>query len=123
MKCPRCAKEMGAQIKGQGADVFEVDTCDTCGGIWLDAEELNKMDDNFFVAVEEITYSPAKTNESDKSLGCPRCSGPMDKVHPEEFDTLVLDNCPTCKGFWLDAGELEKMKDVSNELLIRSLTE
>ncbi|MBN2342592.1 MAG: zf-TFIIB domain-containing protein [Deltaproteobacteria bacterium] len=123
MKCPRCDQEMATQLKGQGADAFEVDTCAACNGIWLDAEELNKMDDNLFVSVEEISYSPAAADESDNTLVCPRCDKPMDKVHPEQFSDVVVDNCPECKGFWLDAGELDKMKDISDQLLIQSLTE
>jgi len=113
--------ELAAEVKGEGAGVFEVDTCPSCGGIWLDAEELARMDDNLFVDVETIEYRAAKDSASDAALTCPRCSVRMDKVHPAEFEAVVVDNCPTCKGFWLDAGELDKLRDVSDRMLIRSL--
>ena len=59
----------------------------------------------------------------DRDLSCPRCDGAprLDKVHPREFEGLVIDTCPACRGFWLDRGELEKVQDVSDKLLVASL--
>lgn len=122
MKCLRCENvELEVQVKGEGADVFEVDACKACSGVWLDADELGKLDDNLFVDVETIDYQPASASAEDAVITCPRCKVKMDKVHPGGFANTVLDNCPQCKGFWLDAGELEKMRDVSDQMLIKSL--
>ena len=122
MKCLRCAdSELEVQVKGEGAEIFEVDSCKSCGGVWLDADELKKLDDNMFVDVETIEYKAAQAGQDDAVLMCPRCQVKMDKVHPAGFEKIVVDNCPTCKGFWLDTGELEKMRDVSDQMLISSL--
>ncbi|MEM8488515.1 MAG: zf-TFIIB domain-containing protein [Bacteroidota bacterium] len=33
----------------------------------------------------------------------------------EAGNELVIDSCPQCKGIWLDAGELEAIKEVASE--------
>jgi hypothetical protein len=38
---------------------------------------------------------------------CPR--GCPTKLVEEAYQTLLIDRCPTCKGVWLDPGELEKV--------------
>ena len=37
--------------------------------------------------------------------------------------SLILDRCPTCRGVWLDAGELEQMRDTIEEGLTRALVQ
>jgi uncharacterized protein len=39
-------------------------------------------------------------------LLCPNDNGPMQTVHRSGIE---FDICPTCRGVWLDRGELEKM--------------
>ncbi len=39
-------------------------------------------------------------------MQCPRCEGPLDE---RERDGVVVDVCRTCRGVWLDRGELEKL--------------
>lgn len=39
-------------------------------------------------------------------LTCPNCNAPMQVV---QRGGVELDICPTCRGVWLDRGELEKL--------------
>ena len=39
-----------------------------------------------------------------KGLKCPRCGSALTE---REFQNVKVDSCPSCKGVWLDAGELE----------------
>jgi uncharacterized protein len=39
-------------------------------------------------------------------MNCPRCSGTV--LAERERDGILVDVCPTCRGVWLDRGELEK---------------
>ena len=39
-------------------------------------------------------------------MNCPRCQSPLNE---RERDGVVLDLCPSCRGIWLDRGELEKL--------------
>jgi Zn-finger nucleic acid-binding protein len=39
MSCPRCSGKLHAETY----DEVSVDRCDTCGGVWLDAGELEHL--------------------------------------------------------------------------------
>ncbi|KIL34566.1 hypothetical protein SD71_19070 [Cohnella kolymensis] len=44
-------------------------------------------------------------------MNCPVCEG--SRMREVEKDGILIDICPTCKGVWLDRGELDKlMEDV-----------
>jgi len=123
MKCPRCECEMEIQNKDGIENSIEIDVCSKCGGTWLDASELKHLDDNFFVNLEEISYKDVEPTDTDSEVHCPRCDGSpvLRKVTPPEFPDVVIDTCPTCSGFWLDKGEMDKLREVSDKLLISSL--
>lgn len=40
-------------------------------------------------------------------MNCPVCEG--SRMREVEKDGILIDVCPTCKGVWLDRGELEKL--------------
>ncbi|MFN0248462.1 MAG: zf-TFIIB domain-containing protein [Kofleriaceae bacterium] len=39
-------------------------------------------------------------------MNCPRCSRSMSEV---DRDGITIDRCNSCRGIWLDRGELEKL--------------
>jgi Zn-finger nucleic acid-binding protein len=124
MKCLRCeTAELKTESRGEGAEVVEIDICPSCRGIWLDAAELSKIDDNFFIDIERMELSRTAPTRDDLELRCPRCAGAptLVKAHPRVQKALIIDTCPECRGFWLDHGELEKVRDVSDKLLVASL--
>ncbi|MCF8246788.1 MAG: zf-TFIIB domain-containing protein [Saprospiraceae bacterium] len=41
---------------------------------------------------------------------CPIDGSILIKEHSSE---IIIDRCPKCKGVWLDAGEIEALKDVA----------
>lgn len=47
------------------------------------------------------------TMSEEKTLTCPKCDAPMEKV---EFHAVVVDRCTGCKGLWFDNLEHEKLK-------------
>ncbi len=97
IECPRCWKQMD-QVK---KDRVEIDVCPECKGIWLDTRELLKLTDE--KALHEFLTRYAEL-EGDSELVCPRCGGLM---NAETAKGVEVDVCTTCKGVWLDAGELE----------------
>jgi uncharacterized protein len=40
-------------------------------------------------------------------MNCPRCQGAV--LEEREREGVVVDACRTCRGLWLDRGELEKL--------------
>lgn len=43
---------------------------------------------------------------------CPTCKTAMTQ---KSYEEVSIDQCPSCKGVWLDAGELEKIKEKIEE--------
>lgn len=57
------------------------------------------------------TCSECKTKillEKEPSRICPVDGSVLLKEHNYE---VIIDRCPTCKGIWLDAGEIEAIKE------------
>jgi Zn-finger nucleic acid-binding protein len=111
MKCPACVNELTEKRIGGLA----VDVCHAgCGGIWFDAFELQRVDEERETSGavlleierdERIHIDPSRKRE------CPRC--PDIKLKRRLFapgSTVAVDECPNCGGFWLDAGELAKIR-------------
>ena len=109
IECPRCwveLKEKEEEILGPN---IRIDICPKCNGIWLDHGELKKM-----IKDKEVTDYLTKDIglKSRSPLICPRCRNLMDL---EKAENVEVDVCLYCKGVWLDAGELEGLKDVPKD--------
>jgi uncharacterized protein len=46
-------------------------------------------------------------------MQCPNCSNLMQESKKFEVD---IDYCPTCKGVWLDRGEINKLAKYSKQI-------
>jgi uncharacterized protein len=47
------------------------------------------------------------------SISCPNCSTPMQEIRRYDAD---IDYCPSCKGVWLDRGEIDKIAMAQNRI-------
>src|SRR5215831_14672360 len=116
MKCPACFNNLSQMQVGE----LVVDVCqDGCGGIWFDAFELQRVDEQEEEAGERllsvrrderIAVDPTRKRE------CPRCDGI--KLHRHFFSAkrrIEVDECPNCGGYWLDAGELAQIRSERSE--------
>jgi Zn-finger nucleic acid-binding protein len=111
MKCPACFNELAELQVGS----VKVDVCrGGCGGIWFDAFELQRVDEEQEVAGEhllEIEHNPQLVIDSARKRECPKCAGVKLKRHFFSAKRQVeVDECPNCAGYWLDAGELAKIR-------------
>lgn len=111
MKCPACTQELTAFVIGG----VTVDACEGgCAGIWFDAFELPRVDDQHEIAGEAVLNlqrDPKLVVDQSRKRDCPRCAGI--KLKRQFFSPklrLEVDHCPNCGGYWLDAGELEKIR-------------
>lgn len=46
-------------------------------------------------------------------MNCPRCT--TEKLQMTERAGIEIDYCPTCRGVWLDRGELDKIIERSTQ--------
>ena len=112
MKCPACFNEL-TETKFGGVSV---DVCKGgCGGIWFDAFELQKVDEQEEISDEwllDIERDPSVQVDLSLKRVCPRCNDIKLKRHFFSAKREIeVDECPGCGGYWLDAGELEKIRD------------
>lgn len=47
---------------------------------------------------------------SEPSLSCPKCKRLMDRQEHGDCSQILFDICPTCRGVWLDKGELRALE-------------
>jgi len=103
MDCPVCKDVM---ITLELAEV-EIDYCGGCGGIWLDAGELELLLENPQKAEQLLNSFKIDRNCAEKRRKCPICLKKMQKIIVGSSDTaLLIDKCARGDGLWFDKGEL-----------------
>ena len=110
MNCPKCNTELAKKYyKG----MIEVDSCPNCRGMWLDFNELDKLED---VAFDDDSRKGSLIHHQAKTeFPCPHCGAAMDEFQYRLHD-LKLDYCAeNDHGFWLDAGEDERVIAAMNQ--------
>ncbi|HUF52585.1 MAG TPA: zf-TFIIB domain-containing protein [Dehalococcoidia bacterium] len=106
MKCPRD----GAELKVEHHRGIEVDHCPECNGRWLDHHELDELEKTV-PSTEEERRATIAFGERLGDLECPVCHQKMTIFNYRAYD-LELDTCPEEHGFWLDAGEDGRVRDI-----------
>jgi len=111
MICPVCENPMVVLE----LDQIEIDHCLHCGGIWLDAGELEILldTDEDRARLTEILIEEDSVKE--KKYPCPICNKKMQKVYVGEERKILIDKCKRNHGLWLDKGELEEVIKLSSE--------
>jgi len=113
MKCPACSKPLQQMTV---ADIT-VDVCKRgCGGIWFDNFEVKKFDEPHESSGQillDIERDENTTVDHTKRLKCPKCDDVVMMRHFFSVKKEVeVDECPSCAGFWLDAGELRRIRSL-----------
>ena len=108
MQCPKCLDTMS---KVTVADIT-VQRCNTCGGLWFDFTELER--------VKAIPHSEKVLDTGDPSLGksmnqaknieCPRCHSRLIRMVAPQQAHVHYDSCKVCHGNFFDAGEFTDYK-------------
>lgn len=109
MNCPRDRTEL---IVGREHGI-EVDRCPQCNGRWLDHDELDRLEATV-PSTEEQRLATIEYARRGSELACPRCAKPMRAFNYRAYD-LELDACEDQHGFWLDAGEDARVRDIVKE--------
>lgn len=107
MNCPKCSAEL---VRKYYKGMIEVDSCPACRGMWLDTPELDKLED---VAFDDDTHKGSLIHFGAKTESpCPHCGMGLTEFQYRLYD-LRLDYCAeNDHGFWLDAGEDERVMEL-----------
>jgi len=140
MDCPRCKLSLSSTEPYRGADNqhrsgealrtirhaanVEIDECPGCGGVFLDAGELKKIQSaarstqSNALPPTQIQRVYARGRERAEqvpdapTLTCPSCGGEMASRDWGFGTEVTIDTCLECFGVWLDYTELETLEDV-----------
>ena len=87
-----------------------------CGGVWFDAFELQRATRQAGGEIAlPILTSPTVQIDPAKKRFCPKCGGLALMRHFFSAKRRVqVDECPSCGGYWLDAGELAAIQEERN---------
>ncbi len=109
MNCPRDESILYTD-KDHG---IEVERCSQCKGAWYDFGELAELEATATTGADALA-GMIEYSKRQSELKCPVCARPM-----EAFDyranNVELDACPEEHGFWLDAGESDRVRDIMRE--------
>jgi Zn-finger nucleic acid-binding protein len=137
MKCPRTGRPLKTIKVGRIA----VDVSEECGGVFFDHSELEQFDQPHEVRgevlVDHLAQFEAVILAADHRLHCPKCEivvmirrfYPYSKPHSLKHHSskhvsskhesskhqgamrIEIDECPHCRGIWLDGGELRRLQE------------
>ena len=119
--CVKCSSVLDKSMVGP----IEVDLCPSCGGLWLDSGELEKIgkgspDDvsklrNALTGSDKpedltrlrsaLAGSSAPDAASETTTSCPACPGQLKEV---DLGPVHIEYCGKCHGIFLDKGELDQ---------------
>ena len=104
-------------------DKVEIDNCLSCGGIWLDAGELELLLDSTEEKDKVLNSFEEDTETKEDKRKCPICLKRMDKVRCGVDKKILIDKCRENHGLWFDEGELCEIIDMgsvdkSNKVLV-----
>ena len=110
MLCPAC----GDHLIILELDQVEIDHCSSCGGIWLDAGELELLLEDSVEKDELLASLNREADTDEKKIQCPICRKKMNKVLIESSEPIIIDKCKRNDGLWFDEGELEKVIEIGS---------
>ncbi len=96
---------------------IELDYCrNGCRGLWFDNFELRQvmsLDEQENRLMDSI-LEQERVDDTDRAepISCPRCDNCKLRRHKfSGVSDVFIDQCYTCNGIWLDAGELRAIND------------
>ena len=111
MICPVCENPLVVLE----LDQIEIDHCLNCGGIWLDAGELELLLETKEERERFGTILVEDNSVKERRHSCPICNKKMKKVFVGEEKKILIDKCKRNHGLWLDMGELEQVIELSTQ--------
>jgi hypothetical protein len=86
------------------------DEKDRFGDKLKDAERARE--DRFFAERDRLLVEKMRGAKTAGTMCCPKCG---EKLVQRTIHQVTVDECPGCKGMWLDAGEFKELAKKENE--------
>ncbi len=116
IKCPACGCDM-EKIFMPSAGV-NIDVCTNgCGGIYFDNREFKAFDEpheNIAPLEELFKDKEFKQVNENETRYCPVCGNAMIKNYADVNKEVLVDECYSCGGKFLDYGEIKKIRSLNS---------
>lgn len=122
LRCPACTQELTpytCELSG-----LEIDSCFYCRGLWFDNNELRrffsspKLYNKFRLPEHNFKV---KIKDAPEQRKCARCEDTA--LVEAGVDQIVVDECPQCRGIFLDSGEITRLIDLVENGRLKGKTE
>jgi Zn-finger nucleic acid-binding protein len=101
MDCPRDDVEMTELTEGDQRILFQ---CGECGGLWLDAADLNRI--LLHNGLQTLEGMGGRANPDTDAGECPVDNVSLLAVESQhKRDPLVYETCESCGGIWLESAD------------------
>jgi Zn-finger nucleic acid-binding protein len=98
MECPRDLVEMKDVV---GRDDSTLSTCDSCGGVWIDSADLNRL--LLHSNLPGLESMGGKANLDELAERCPKDQVDLVVIEGgDKSDVQAYAYCEACGGIWLD---------------------
>ncbi len=102
MKCPKCNTDLVVQTR-HGMQVY---SCVNDHGMWFDAQEFDQLENEGLS--NEHDKGTLVFSSTPSQYKCPKCNSQLRQFDYRLYG-LTLEYCENKDGFWLDAGEDDKI--------------
>ena len=109
MECPKCTGNMHPETYGEQIDVHR---CDVCAGLWCKPDALARMKAAWLAEAVLDIGDPrvGVTLDAVGDIQCPEGHGKMENSADSRQRHIWYEECATCGGIYLDAGEFTDLK-------------
>lgn len=109
MECPKCTGNMHAETYGE---MIIVHRCDVCAGLWCKPDALVRMKEAWLAEAVLDIGDPQVGDRLDAvgNINCPEGHGKMENSVDPRQRHIWFEECTTCGGIYLDAGEFTDLK-------------
>jgi Zn-finger nucleic acid-binding protein len=108
-------------MRSQTIGAVEVDRCLSCGGLWLDVMERDKLLEAGAAALVD-TVMPRQANApKDRTTKCPRDRSSLIHMVARPQSHISYESCTVCGGVFFDAGELKDLSEFTLRERVRSM--
>ena len=106
-------------LKQEPYEGVAIDTCPHCGGVWLDAGELealqNTQDSDFrdvpVAPMDDVRAAEAMSKAKEEApRTCVVCDDILTRKEYAFTSQVMVDQCPHGHGMWLDKDELARLE-------------
>jgi Zn-finger nucleic acid-binding protein len=112
MDCPRDNTEMSELTDGEERVLFR---CAECGGLWLEAADLNRI--LLHAGLPTLEAMGGRANPDEDAGECPVDTVALLAVESQhKRNPLIYETCESCGGIWLESADFAEEGDSAEEL-------